>query len=80
MTRFRYVMLDDEDNVIEILYESKEYPDKWKAEQERHEVLLDLNRKYDFYHYDECPNIEIHFFENGRWRYDSSAVEDFYNL
>ena len=50
MVKFRYVILDYFDNVVEILYESSEYPDRWDSElsNEMYRVLLDLNIRFNF--------------------------------
>ena len=82
MTKFRYVILDDFDNVVEILYESSEYPDRWdsKLSNEMYRVLLELDIRFNFVEYDKCPNVVVQLFENGEWKHYSDAVDDFYNL
>ena len=82
MIKFRYVILDDFDNVVEILYESSEYPDRWdsKLSKEMYRVLLDLDIRFNFVDYDNCPNVVVQLFENGEWKHYSDAVDDYYNL
>lgn len=82
MIKFRYVILDDFDNVVEILYESSEYPDRWdsKLSNEMYKVLLDLDIRFNFVDYDNSPNVVVQLLENGEWKYYSDAVEDYFNL
>lgn len=82
MTKFRFVLTDDEDNILEVLYESKEYDSRWCKEfsDDEYHTLLNLDATYNFYDYDNCPNIILEYFENGKWKYDTSAVEYYYNL
>lgn len=80
--KFRVVILDDYDNVIEVLNESPEYSGKWdKAWLDyEHNLILDLNEKYDFYHYDDCPLLETQIFVDGKWKHHSDPIDDWFNL
>lgn len=82
MVKFRFVILDDYDNVIEVLNESPEYKDEWDRDWIDYEyrMILDLNEKYDFYHYDDCPLFETQIFENGEWKRHSDPIVDWFNL
>ena len=84
MVKFRFVILDDYDNVIEVLDESPEYKDEWDRDWMEYEyrMILDLNEKYDFYHYDDddCPLLETQIFENGKWKRHSDPIVDWFNL
>ena len=82
MVKFRYVILDDYDNVIEVLHESQEYNDRWDRKwlEDEHRILLDLDSKYNFADYDNVPNMEVQIFKNGEWRHHSNPIEDWFNL
>lgn len=82
MVKFRYVLLDEKDNPIEVLHETQEYSDRWDRQwlEDEHRMLLDLNEKYNLTDYDNVPNIEIQIFKDGEWRFHSDPVDDWYNL
>lgn len=82
MVKFRVVILDDYDNVIKVLDESPEYSGIWDKAWLDYEynLILDLNEKYDFYHYDECPCIETQIFVDGKWKHHSDPIDDWFNL
>ena len=82
MVKFRHVILDDYDNVIEVLHESQEYNDRWDRKwlEDEHRILMDLDSKYNFTDYNNVPNIEVQIFKNGEWRYHSNPIEDWFNL
>ena len=48
MVRFRVVILDESDRIQEVIYESKEYKDRWDPEwnNDYYLTLIDLNKKY----------------------------------
>lgn len=82
MVKFRYVILDDDDNVIEVLHETKEYNDRWDRQwlKDECEILRDLDIKYNFTDYDNVPNMEVQIFQNEEWIYYSNPIEDWFNL
>lgn len=80
MVKFRYVILDDFDNVIELLYESGEYPNISSCQNDIYQMLLKLDDRFNFTDYDNCPLVIVQVFENSNWRYYSDAVVDWYNL
>lgn len=71
MVKFRYVILDDYDNVIEVLLETQEYNDRWDRKwlEDEYRILLDLDSKYNLTDYDNVPNMEVQIFKNGEWEY-----------
>ena len=82
MVKFRFVILDDYDNVIEVLHETQEYNDRWdrKWSEDEYRILLDLDSIYNFSDYDNVPNMGVQIFKNGEWRYHSDPVDDWFNL
>lgn len=82
MVKFRYVLLDEKDNLIEVFHETQEYSDRWDGQwmKDEHRMLLELNEKYNLYDYDNVPNIEIQIFKDGEWRFYSDPVDDWFNL
>ena len=49
--KFRFVITDDNDNILEVLYEtSKEYNSQWDSEWREvcYHKVLELNERYDF--------------------------------
>lgn len=82
MVKFRYVLLDEKDNLIEVLHETQEYSDRWDRQwsEDEYRMLLELDEKYNLTDYDNVPNIEIQIFKDGEWRFYSDPVNDWYNL
>ena len=82
MVKFRYVLLDEEDNLIEVFHETQEYSDRWDRQwsEDEYRMLLELDEKYNLTDYDNVPNIEIQIFKDGEWRFYSDPVDDWYNL
>lgn len=82
MVKFRYVLLDEKDNLIEVLHETHEYSDRWDRQwiEDEYRMLLELDEKYNLTDYDNVPNIEIQIFKDGEWRFHSDPVDDWYNL
>ena len=46
MVKFRVVILDDSDKVQEVIYESKEYKDRWDSNwsNDEYEMLIELDK------------------------------------
>ena len=82
MVKFRYVLLDEKDNVIEVFHETQEYSDRWDRRwmEDEYKMLLELDEKYNLTDYDNVPNIEIQIFKDGEWKYHSNIIEDWFNL
>lgn len=82
MVKFRFVIVDDFDNVIEVLVESPEYTDRWRKEWSdfEYQTLLELDNKYNFNDWENVPTIETQKFENGCWKFHSNTLEDWFNL
>ena len=80
--KFRFVILDDYDNVIKVLDESPEFKDRWDPDWNEYEyrMLLELNYRYDFYHYDDCPNIITQIYVDNKWKFHSNTISDWFNL
>lgn len=80
--KFRFVVLEDEDNVIEVLYETKEYDSKWDPKWSNvcYHKVIELNEIYDFDDYENCPNIEIQICCNGVWKFHEDVVDYWFNL
>ena len=83
--QFRLVRLDDNDNVVEVLYESKEYePTDQFGEfgNDHYDVMMDFNAKYDFCDYDNCPLLEFQARRKStgdKWWFLSDPIDDYYN-
>lgn len=82
--QFRLVLLDDEDNVKEVLFESKIYEptDQFGQFGEDHyRCMMDFNAKYDFCDYDNCPPMEFQVRRKGsdEWLFLSNPIDDYYN-
>lgn len=76
--KFRFVITDDEDNVIEVLYETnKEYnsPEDPEWEDECYSKILEISKIYDLTDRENCPNIEIQINCNGFWELHESVIE-----
>jgi len=85
MVKFRLVLLDDNDEVTEVLYESKMYEgDRWGVDFSRDhlECLLKYNGIYNFVDYDNVPPMEFQIDEEGNnlWRFLSDPIVDYFNL
>ena len=82
MIKFRFVELDDNDNIVKVLHETKEYDNRWNNDwgNECYYKIIELSKIYNFTDYDNCPNISIEKFEDGEWRFFDSAVEYWFNL
>ena len=81
--KFRFVTTDDNDNVLEVLYEtSKEYDSQWDPEWRKvcYHKVLELNEKYDFDDYENCPNIAIQMCYNGFWKFHEDVIDYWFNL
>ena len=76
--KFRFVITDDEDNVIKVLYETnKEYnsPEDPEWEDECYSKILEISKIYDLTDRENCPNIEIQINCNGLWELHESVIE-----
>lgn len=84
MVKFRFVILDDFDNVVKVLHETKEYKDDHDKEWIDHHYywLLKYADEYKLADYDDpdSPLIEVQKFEDGEWKYYSNCTEDYFNL
>lgn len=80
--KFRFVVLDDNDNILEVLYETKEYDNKWDSKWSDvcYHKVIELNEKYDFDDYENCPNIEIQIYCNGVWKFHEDIIDYWFNL
>lgn len=81
--KFRFVITDDEDNILEVLYEtSREYDSQWNTEWQRvcYQKVHELNEKYDFDNYENCPNIAIQMYYNGVWKFHEDVIDYWFNL
>lgn len=84
MIKFRFVIVDFEDNVIEVLHETKEYSSPYDKEwlDEEYHLILEYAEKYNLADYNnpDVPIVEIHEFKNGEWKFRSDCTEDYFNL
>ena len=85
LIQFRLVILDDKDNVVDVLFTSKEYKpssifDKSFSE-DLYECLMDANQKYNFDDWENVPPMEFQDKRKGtdEWIYLSDPIEDFMN-
>ena len=85
LIQFRLVILDEENNVVDVLFTSKEYEpssifDKPFSE-DLYECLMDAHRKYDFNDWENVPSMEFQARRKGidEWIYLSDPIEDFMN-
>ena len=81
--KFRFVIVDDEDNIIEVLYESKkEYDSQWDPEweDECYHKVLELDEIHHFTDYENCPNIAIQMRYNGFWKFHEDVINYWFNL
>lgn len=82
MVRFRVVILDEDDIIQDVIYESKEYKDRWDPEwnNDYYRTLIDLNIKYDLSDWENSPNLETQILKDGIWHFHSRVIEDWFNL
>jgi hypothetical protein len=85
LIQFRLVILDEQDNVIDVLFTSKEYKpssifDKPFSE-DLYECLMDAHQKYNFDDWENVPPMEFQARrkETDEWIYLSDPIEDFMN-
>lgn len=80
--QFRTVILDDEDNVIEVLYQSRVYgQNETKAiEDDSYQQLMNLHHKYDLGDWENLPILEFQADWGKGWEHWSDPVDDFMNL
>ena len=85
LVQFRLVILDDKDNVVDVLFTSKEYKpssifDK-PFREDLYECLIDAHLKYNFDDWENVPPMEFQARRNGtdEWIYLSDPIEDFMN-
>lgn len=85
LIQFRLVTLDELDNVVDILFTSKEYKpssifDKPFSE-DLHECLMYFHQKYDFNDWENVPPMEFQARRKGtdKWIYLSDPIVDFMN-
>lgn len=82
MVKFRVVILDDSDKVQEVVFESKEYKNRWDSNwsNDEYEMLIELDRKYNLTDWENAPYLETQILENGEWYLHSNTIEDWFNL
>ena len=86
IVQFRLVVLNEDDTVKEVVFESKNYTPCSRfskpISQDLYECLLDANLKYDFSNWEQVPPMEfqIKIKGNDEWRYLSDPVDDYMNL
>ena len=86
IVQFRLVVLNEDDTVKEVVFESKNYMPcsrfSKQISQDLYECLLDANLKYDFSNWKQVPTMEfqIKIKGNDEWRYLSDPVDDYMNL
>lgn len=85
LIQFRLVKLNEQDNVVNILFISKEYKpssifDKPFSE-DLYECLMDAHQKYNFDDWENVPPMEFQARRKGtnEWIYLSNPIEDFMN-
>ena len=90
MQQFRVVILDEDDNVISVEYESELFQsnDRWDKYfcDAHYKELMELNAKYDLCDYENVPYMEFQRRTTDKnhqwsdWVYLSNPIEDYYNL
>ena len=86
IVQFRLVVLNEDDTVKEVVFESKNYTPCSRfskpISQDLYECLLDANLKYDFSNWKQVPTMEfqIKIKGNDEWRYLSDPVDDYMNI
>lgn len=85
LIQFRLVILDEKDNVVDVLFTSKEYKpssifDK-PFNEDVYECLMDAHQKYNFDDWENVPPMEFQARRKGtdEWIYLSDPIEDFMN-
>ena len=85
LIQFRLVILDEQDNVVDVLFTSKEYKpssifDKPFSE-DVYKCLMDACQKYNFDDWENVPPMEFQARRKGtdEWIYLSDPIEDFMN-
>ena len=81
--KFRFVVLTDNDNILEVLYEtSREYDGPrdpvWR--NTCYHKVIELNERYDFDDYENCPKIEIQICCNGVWKFHKNVIDYWFSL
>ena len=82
MVKFRAVILDDSDQIKEVVFESKEYKDRWDSNwsNDEYKMLIELDIKYNLTDWENAPYLKTQIFENGEWYFYSNTIEDWFNL
>lgn len=86
IVQFRLVVLNEDDTVKEVVFESKEYMPCSRfskpISQDLYECLLDANLKYDFSNWQEVPPMEVQIKtkDNDEWRYLSDPVDNYMSI
>lgn len=81
--KFRFVVTDDNDNILEVLYEtSREYDSQWDPEWRKvcYHKVVELNDRYDFDDYENCPNIAIQMCCDGIWKFHEDIIDYWFSL
>lgn len=72
--KYRIVLTDDDDNIIEIIKDNLENDDAL------YNAVYELNEEYDLSDYENCPYFEIQKLDGEEWRIDESVTVYWYNL
>lgn len=90
MQQFRVAILDEEDKVKSVEFESEVFQsdDMYSTDFDNawYEELMELNSKYDLCSYENVPSMEFqrrvtnNKGEWGEWKYMSDPIQDYYNL
>ncbi len=85
LIQFRLVTLDELDNVVDVLFTSKEYKPSSIFDnpfsEDLYKCLMDAYQKYDFDDWENLPPMEFQARRKGtnEWIYLSDPIEDFMN-
>lgn len=84
LVQFRLVLLDDEGDVKEVIYESDEHKllDGWNSSEDMDNCLLKANERFHFDNWEILPPMEFQGREvsDETWHYLSDPLEDWFNL
>lgn len=84
LVQFRLVLLDDQYDVKEVIYESDKHElcNGWNSSAEMDTCLLKADERFHFDDWENVPLIEFQGRERGddTWYYLSDPLEDWFNL
>lgn len=72
--KYRIVLTDIDDNIIEIIKDNLEDDDAL------YDAVYELNEEYHFSDYKNCPYFEIHEWDGEEWRFEDTVTVYWYNL